>query len=64
MQKELGYKETKENKKQAKEVDAFAICAGSGAAIEEIMAHERDIRARQVQEIFLTHTRHKIRMKM
>ena len=48
----------------AQEQEAFAISAGSGAAYEEIMAHERDIRAKQMQEIFLTHTRHKVRMQM
>jgi len=39
-EEECGHKE----KHKAKNTDAFAIIAGSGAANEEIMANERDIR--------------------
>jgi hypothetical protein len=61
MQKEqdAGHK----NKKKPKETDAFAIVAGSGAANEEIMANEREIRRQQDAELFMIHTRHKVRMQ-
>jgi hypothetical protein len=36
--------------------------AGSGAANEEIMANEREIRRKEEAELFMIHTRHKVRM--
>jgi len=56
-------KKVTKQKKKAKDTDAFAIIAGSGAANEEIMANERDIRTKQIAELFMSHTRHKVRMQ-
>lgn len=59
MEKEMGYRKSK---KQAADPNAFAISASNCAALEEVLANERDDKAKLDHEDFVNHTKHKVKL--
>ena len=55
----MGYRRSK---KQAADSSAFAISASNCAAVEEVLANERDNRARLNHVGFVRHTKHKVKL--